>query len=232
MKKRGFTLIELLVVIAIIAILAAILFPVFAKAREKARQSSCASNMKQIGIASLSYAQDYDEIYVPFARGNQKWGDLVQPYMKNSQTMDCPSRQYRMTRNTTVTPNSFWDVADAGNPSTGTLRYAYGINGWGMTIAGGAPKNCTGPQGRAMSAVARPAGTIMYAEGEGATPYSIGAGVMDLTQNRGQVGWNRHNDGMNNCYVDGHVKWSKLEPIFTDKNTNANEYDNEWNSNL
>ncbi|MEN6304741.1 MAG: prepilin-type N-terminal cleavage/methylation domain-containing protein, partial [Armatimonadia bacterium] len=62
MKRRGFTLIELLVVIAIIAILAAILFPVFAKAREKARQSSCLSNMKQMGLACLQYAQDYDEV--------------------------------------------------------------------------------------------------------------------------------------------------------------------------
>src|ERR1700722_16915261 len=63
MKRTGFTLIELLVVIAIIAILAAILFPVFAAAREKARQTSCASNLKQIGLAILQYAQDYDELY-------------------------------------------------------------------------------------------------------------------------------------------------------------------------
>jgi len=62
--RRGFTLIELLVVIAIIAILAAILFPVFARAREKARQASCLSNLKQLGLADLMYAQDYDERYV------------------------------------------------------------------------------------------------------------------------------------------------------------------------
>jgi len=66
MKRHGFTLIELLVVIAIIAILAAILFPVFAKAREKARQSSCLSNLKQLGLACLSYAQDYDERWATY----------------------------------------------------------------------------------------------------------------------------------------------------------------------
>ena len=98
MSKRGFTLIELLVVIAIIAILAAILFPVFAKAREKARQSSCLSNCKQLAIACLSYAQDFDERIV---RGRiPDWGagppyfSMIQqlnPYIKNAQVFDCPS---------------------------------------------------------------------------------------------------------------------------------------------
>ncbi|MCC7493541.1 MAG: prepilin-type N-terminal cleavage/methylation domain-containing protein [Fimbriimonadaceae bacterium] len=228
MKKRGFTLIELLVVIAIIAILAAILFPVFAKAREKARQSSCQSNMKQIGIASLSYTQDYDEIYVPFARGNQKWGDLITPYMKNTQTMDCPSRQYRVTLNTAGTPPFYWDVADAGNPGTATYRYAYGINAWSLATTA---KFCVGPQGRAMSTVNRPANVVMYAEGEGATPYSIGAGVMDVPNAQGQCGWNRHNDGMNNAYVDGHVKWAKIDALTADLGGSTTEFDNDWNSN-
>ncbi|MBW3635184.1 MAG: DUF1559 domain-containing protein, partial [Armatimonadetes bacterium] len=96
--KKGFTLIELLVVIAIIAILAAILFPVFGRARENARRSSCQSNLKQIGLGWLQYAQDYDERVLPvnqtgnnFAAPRAGWFSIVQPYMKSSQVMTCPS---------------------------------------------------------------------------------------------------------------------------------------------
>ncbi len=108
--RKGFTLIELLVVIAIIAILAAILFPVFATAREKARQASCQSNLHQIGIATLMYAQDYDETYPLYQyddcqgftcfqywfglRVGTSWDKskgLLYPYMKNGQVQRCPS---------------------------------------------------------------------------------------------------------------------------------------------
>ena len=95
--RRGFTLIELLVVIAIIAILAAILFPVFAKAREKARQSSCLSNVKQIDLGILQYAQDYDERLVTYytrdaANNRIYWMAQIDPYLKNDQIWKCPSR--------------------------------------------------------------------------------------------------------------------------------------------
>lgn len=102
MKNRAFTLIELLVVIAIIAILAAILFPVFAQAREKARQTACLSNCKQIGTATIMYVQDYDEtlplINMAYPQTNSvncyanfKWQDGLYPYIKNAQMFNCPS---------------------------------------------------------------------------------------------------------------------------------------------
>src|SRR6266542_2865473 len=86
-KRHGFTLIELLVVIAIIAILAAILFPVFAQARAKARQATCLSNLKQLGTAFMMYAQDYDETYPMSNYGlpsgvNRSWQYLIDPYVK------------------------------------------------------------------------------------------------------------------------------------------------------
>src|SRR5438067_12652348 len=97
MRKKAFTLIELLVVIAIIAILAAILFPVFAKARESARAASCKSNLKQIVTAALMYSQDYDEQYVTCWPGynvngrNVFWMGLILPYTKNLGVYRCPS---------------------------------------------------------------------------------------------------------------------------------------------
>ena len=99
MKRRGFTLIELLVVIAIIAILAAILFPVFARAREKARQASCLSNVKQVVLGGLMYAQDYDETWPSGRVCNWASGGpygthvmAIMPYVKNLQMFVCPSK--------------------------------------------------------------------------------------------------------------------------------------------
>lgn len=107
MNKKAFTLIELLVVIAIIAILAAILFPVFAQAREQARKAVCLSSENQIGLAAMMYAQDYDETYVQACDWNQRdptwtkgipnWTELLQPYTKDSYEVvewGCPSARY------------------------------------------------------------------------------------------------------------------------------------------
>jgi prepilin-type N-terminal cleavage/methylation domain-containing protein len=121
LRRRGFTLIELLVVIAIIAILAAILFPVFARARENARRASCQSNLKQIGLGLMQYVQDYDE-RLPgrmFHDGGgaedstQNWRRTIQPYVKSTQLFRCPSNR----RNN--------DNADGG----GDMKVSYGANG-------------------------------------------------------------------------------------------------------
>ena len=97
-RQKAFTLIELLVVIAIIAILAAILFPVFATAREKARQTSCASNEKQLGLAFMQYVQDYDETFpggdlygVQYMGPGDGWAMQIWPYLKSLQVLSCPS---------------------------------------------------------------------------------------------------------------------------------------------
>jgi prepilin-type N-terminal cleavage/methylation domain-containing protein len=115
-RSSAFTLIELLVVIAIIAILAAILFPVFAAARERARMSACISNMRQIGTGMMMYAQDYDETfpYVQFVDTATRyvWKNAVRPYVKNLDVFGCPSNPHSRSRpgasvSDPVAPNSF-----------------------------------------------------------------------------------------------------------------------------
>jgi prepilin-type N-terminal cleavage/methylation domain-containing protein/prepilin-type processing-associated H-X9-DG protein len=136
-RRMGFTLIELLVVIAIIAILAAILFPVFARARENARRSSCQSNLKQIGLGIVQYVQDYDERF-PFAYNKLDsgtssapiigWIDTLQPYLKSEQIFQCPSQPNR-----DVPP-----FAEADNGGFGASDYFYNSN----IMAGGTSSSC------------------------------------------------------------------------------------------
>jgi prepilin-type N-terminal cleavage/methylation domain-containing protein/prepilin-type processing-associated H-X9-DG protein len=130
--RAGFTLIELLVVISIIALLAAILFPVFARARENARRASCQSNLKQIGLGIMQYAQDYDEVMVPAwlegdcsagqgwqptnsgnfgCYNNFKWMDLIQPYVKSEQIFNCPSAPKSIPSYVQVTGNKYGSYA-------------------------------------------------------------------------------------------------------------------------
>ena len=152
--RRGFTLIELLVVIAIIAILAAILFPVFAKAREKARQSSCLSNTKQLGIGVLSYAQDYDELLprtaITVPGGNHGWQTLIHPYVKNDQIFTCPSKA--SVRWSSATPLSY-----------STCGYGYnGPNPTNLSLSA-----------RALGTVSSPSTCIMLADSPADNYYGI-----------------------------------------------------------
>ena len=198
--KRGFTLIELLVVIAIIAILAAILFPVFAKAREKARQSSCLSNLKQFGIAISAYAQDYDEMlpyvnvgggFMPAytlpngatnSNGYMLWHVMLYPYVKNSQIYDCPSYSVK------------WGGAYTGGG-------AYGLNSYS--------------DGLALGAINFPAETMFIAEAGGGDSYNLDgdtAGANDEMTST-TAGGARHSDGLNNVFIDGHAKWMQATKI-------------------
>ena len=142
MKRRGFTLIELLVVIAIIAILAAILFPVFAQAREAARRTACVSNMKQLSLGISMYTQDNDErlpILGVLAEGRGRWMWQVMPYIKNRQVFTCPH-----------TPRNAYD----GSQWTDRTGYGFAEHLWGNNYSTPAA------DGIALAQVAKPADTI------------------------------------------------------------------------
>ncbi len=198
--RRAFTLIELLVVIAIIAILAAILFPVFAKAREKARQSSCQSNIKQLTLVSLMYAADYDTRY-PLTcyagvsdscwdRRTYRGGGLA-PYVKNWQIFFCPSAP---AINDASASTYCVSLPPANNPGD------------------------RGISGTAEADVPEPTRTIVWGEANGRRWLFVDASVCSCgthpTQYKGMV--LNHNEGCNLGFVDGHAKWAKGQQLPND----------------
>ena len=192
MKKKGFTLIELLVVIAIIAILAAILFPVFAKARENARKANCLSNCRQWGTATLSYAQDYDEVlapnYIAYPGASPAYGlwyNLLQPYIKNTGISRCPS---------------------ANGP-------AYG-GSWGGTDYGYNSNLCPDNVGCPMATVLYSAESLVMADSDwtrSTTDYA-GSNSWNLLYAFHQSRFipQRHNEGANMVFADGHAKYHTM----------------------
>jgi|UPI000382BD63 prepilin-type N-terminal cleavage/methylation domain-containing protein/prepilin-type processing-associated H-X9-DG protein len=204
MRRHGFTLIELLVVIAIIAILAAILFPVFARAREKARQASCSSNIKQLCTAWQMYAQDYDERAVPAnntvngAGGHSRlWtASFLMPYVKNRQLWECPS---------------YDNIANPGGCEERT-RGGIGYT-WSWTPIEGPGGDVGWISFKKLARLQRPAEFIIFGDATcmGFGPYNNGDFNAWKT-GAWPASW-IHNEGANCGFADGHVKWLKPNSI-------------------
>ncbi|HEY3397065.1 MAG TPA: prepilin-type N-terminal cleavage/methylation domain-containing protein [Armatimonadota bacterium] len=210
MKRNGFTLIELLVVIAIIAILAAILFPVFARARAKAQQSNCLSNVKQITLGFLMYTSDNNEKYPIQVSANpydsyQVW---IDPYIKNMQIWRCPS-----DATTGMQPDDLTQVP-------AYYRRSYAANG-NLVVGGTTPV--------ATSAVISVAQCILLGEApqvkyDPSTVASGGTYDWCITNQSGTKNYwrnddawyeaiTRHNNGANLGFCDGHAKWAQLNAV-------------------
>ncbi len=250
-RSLGFTLIELLVVIAIIAILAAILFPVFAQAREKARAISCLSNMKQMGLAFTMYSQDNDEknpggvsCYFP---GGNGWAGQVYPYVKSKNVFLCPSdttgnyehSSYGYNSNNsapTGTTADSYSIAKYVSPAKTVLLFEvqgnyFGANdGWDVSTDAN-DRSCNGgysPAGWGISGV----GNALVLDGAGAfsspltlkmaTGYLHGLPSADDTRYSAATG--RHTDGSNYLMADDHAKWFHGSAV-SPGSTNSNDSD-------
>ncbi|MBI5834961.1 MAG: DUF1559 domain-containing protein, partial [Armatimonadetes bacterium] len=226
MKRRhAFTLIELLVVIAIIAILAAILFPVFAKAREKARASSCQSNLKQIGLAFHQYISDYDTMWPNSGNagnGNindaavvsnwQGWaGNVLAPYIKNTQIFACPSD-----------PLLLWNVGTGtpivGDPRFYKVSYSYNYSGIGNGTTASAG-NLPGAM-FADAALVRPAEMAVMWDSKNRWSDGGNFFTRDIADFRnvpqGNLGYlaHRHMNQANFLFADGHVKTNAFDRMY------------------
>jgi len=224
-RKRAFTLIELLVVIAIIAILAAILFPVFAQARNQAPKTVCISNLKQLGLAQLMYIQDYDESFTKWGNGvpNDAWAqpegagwwmNQTLPYIKNTGIYSCPNDGRDINNS-----NAWGYSIVPGSTANGTKPAKYYQSSYGMSewiVNGSHIKQST---------IQTPSSTLMISDSmgplindwDGCGAWPVGGTVRTWYANVGQwspgdytnyqkyKGFARHSEGSVLAYVDGHA---------------------------
>ncbi|RYG71422.1 DUF1559 domain-containing protein [bacterium] len=225
-KKSAFTLIELLVVIAIIAILAAILFPVFGRARENARRTSCLSNIKNVGLGFQMYTQDYDERY-PASPNNSAqgvpWPLVIQPYVKNIQFFRCPSDKSAATwatteaeltnknyRKTSYTFNGYFDPLTSTEADGGVFNSIAAINSPSKLII-----LCEGIEtNQQMVFNANRWGSEVRGDGSPSGWPGALKGWDAVNKVPTDIEYKRHMDGMNVAYADGHSKWTKFEQVF------------------
>ena len=204
--RRAFTLIELLVVIAIIAILAAILFPVFAQAREQARKTVCTSNVKNYGLAFLMYCQDYDETMVSQVNGSSdltQFQYITQPYVKNRQILLCPNRNLTGCDKTLDATGRCLGYA----PNFGIYSYNDGTGLFLTPVAN--PGGGTLFPGRALAAFAHPSATILMGDTNDTPMYTLS---FYFQTGDGQTSAAvRHNGRYQMCFVDGHAKSIKMK---------------------
>ncbi len=228
-QKSGFTLIELLVVIAIISILAAILFPVFARARENARRTSCTSNMKQIALGIIMYSQDYDGRILFYSAVSSESDPSplsgVLPYIKSKQIFRCPSARLSTpdTISSTIVPANATEYGFPATASNAPNTIIMGINYVQLLDSIPSPSlQCL------LAETIKSGGSTRGTRGADRfrannpsenTLLGMVAGFgLDSQANPATPDWiktkdNRHFDGSNYAFVDGHVKWLKKEVV-------------------
>lgn len=218
-SKQAFTLIELLVVISIISVLAAILFPVFARARENARRTTCQSNLKQMGLAFMQYTQDFDERLPRMNYHNYStalnlgqpfgWADVIQPYLKSQQIYQCPSEgtaPHRLPVSAGYT--DYWYNSRLQNRGLASVQQS------SLTVMSGDGNGSQTGNTYVGTAVYTYIGCSINTPTATLPPYTTECGGTTITDaspisNLGGDALGRHLDGANFLFVDGHVKWFK-----------------------